>query len=87
MARELLTTNLAWRVELVQPSPDLDALLIEAARSKDLAPKALPLLLALRRAAASRPSLLDHRVLYTYWGLKELETLAADLTAGAAPRF
>lgn len=75
MAKALFTTNLAWRVELVTPTPDLDRLLIEGAKQPTLVPKFVPQILRLRRSLKDGDPRLETPILYTYWGLKILENL------------
>ncbi len=78
-AAPLFTTNLAWRVEIVRPSAELNQQLIEAARRPDLAPKFVALVHSLRKALPAGDARLETEILYTSWGLAALEALQAEV--------
>lgn len=80
MAKALFTTNLAWRVEIITPTPELNALLVERARKPGLAMGMLPLIQALRAAIPAGDPRLDEMIYYTCWGKERLEALVAPLT-------
>lgn len=80
--KPLFTTNLAWRVLLVEPDSRFNQQLIELAKRPELSGQFIPLIATILKALPPGDRRLQDPVLYTTWGLQRLKALATELTGG-----